>query len=697
MRPLLCPVKLVSLSLGCVAAFLSAPTCAQAEATASYQATNWDKEITLPPNAYRAGKPIELNGDFTVKTQPGTLIEAVSCQTRGGVQHWEMDGTVFRRCRIGVKRNGSGHATDCVFEDCNFNKDDNWYSFWWSTHWRFENCIFTKQFVRGDLPPLDYSVHATRCTFYGVKLPPVGYKENPANYMGKGDMVFEKCRFVDCDVPQTFLASTVDCVFEDCRFEAKGKPVWPKETTAIKVHAYYDGTGNEPASFLNGPLTVEFEQAPRGGEFGSTLPHSQGGGRVTLTNLHLTRQFAQLGTTPKKASEIVDVVNETSGPATPASTPNPVLAATPPRAPMVAAGEVRSVEELLRALPANIEVMTYGQPDAAGIEAANSFLARNYVGRAVSLRMTLASTQALGGQGDYQANGRWQGVLYHGATIPACAVGTFPAANATVLAKMSPSSQFLLGGIVSKAEFVARGSALSFTLYVAQAQMLDAVSAHAAPATVNDAASSEAQMVGVWTVLFRSNGFHAEQTFGADHSCSDAGHRFATWEIADKKLLIHSDSGSGLDAYDLPVRDGVLYGRNKENLPLVLARQDTPTPPAILAQVVARWDFDFLPDDRHEVWDFNADHTVMKGDKLVSHWRVLGHSLLLEYEGHSDWHDVFDLPGAEGVLIGVNGAHSALMLTRLGPVAVPSKPATARQTPGPTPNFFGDKAPVRVP
>ena len=52
-----------------------------------------------------------------------------------------------------------------VFEDFGFDKDDNWFSFWWSTRWRFDNCIFTKKFIRGDLPPLDYSAHASHCTF----------------------------------------------------------------------------------------------------------------------------------------------------------------------------------------------------------------------------------------------------------------------------------------------------------------------------------------------------------------------------------------------------------------------------------------------------------------------------------------------------------------------------------------------------
>ena len=116
--------------------------------------------MTLPPGAYRATKPIHLDGDFTVRTKPNTQIEGVQFHARSVVQHWELEGTVLQRVAITGKRLATGHAVNCVFEDFQFDKDDNWYSFWWSTRWRFDNCIFTKKFLRGDLPPLDYSAHA---------------------------------------------------------------------------------------------------------------------------------------------------------------------------------------------------------------------------------------------------------------------------------------------------------------------------------------------------------------------------------------------------------------------------------------------------------------------------------------------------------------------------------------------------------
>lgn len=669
---------------------------AQTGITASYQAVNWDKEIVLPPNAYRALKPVDLNGDFTVKTQPGALVEGVSFQARSGVQHYHAEGTLFRRCRFGVKRNGSGHFIDSALEDCNFNKDDNWYNFWWSTHWVFDNCVFTKQFVRGDLPPLDYSVHATRCTFYSVRLPPVGFKENPANYMQKGDMGFEKCRFVDCEVPQSFLASTVDCVFDSCRFEAKNRLVWPKETTAIKVHAYYASGGSEPPSFINGPLSVEFEQEPMNAhDSGSTLPHTQSGGRITLTKGRTSDQVVMLGIVPKKASEIVEVVaTATPGVSAPAATPNAAATGTL-AAPATAAGEIHNVEELFRALPANVEIVARGQPNAAGIEEANTFLAKNYAGRPASLRLTLAAPHALGNDGGYQADGAWQGVLYHGTTVPACAVAVFRAANAAALAKVPPKSEFALRGIVSKAEFTARGNAVSFVLSVGEAQVLDSLAALAAPAAgAGAAAGNDAQMVGTWTFMVIGSGFHGEMIFGTDHSMIYQGRRQGSWATKGNQFVISFDDKSHDDIYDLPAREGVLYGKNSDGTFLQMIRQGAPTSPILEAQVLGSWDFDNHDGEGyHRSYRFNADHTFMEGNELRGHWFLLGHVLMFRWEGHPEWTDNFELPGKDGVLTGVNGFHHPLTLTRKGP-AEPPKPVTGTK-PG---NFyFGSGTAPKVP
>lgn len=677
------------LALCALAICLGAPIRTEAD-TGSYQAATWDKEITLPTGDYRAAKPVELNGDFTVKTQANTLVDGVSFLARGGVQHWDVEGTQFRRVHLTVKRNGSGHGVDSVFEDFDFNKDDSWYNFWWSTRWQFENCIFTKKLLRADLPPVDYAVKASRCTFYGVKLPTVGLKDNPAGYLGKGDLGFEKCRFVDCDVPQTFLAATVDCVFEGCRFEPKAKLLWPKETGAIKVHAYYGGDGSEPASFINGPLTVTFEAAPRGGEFGSTLPHEFSAGRVTLKNQRASGQFTALGTLPGKASEIVDVPADGGGPAGPGSTPN--VFGVNPRAPAVAAvSVVHGLEEMLRALPARLDLRVGGQPSAPGVETANAILTKTFVGHPVSMRITPAGVVATNAPGAaYQATGRWQDVSYHDATIQACAVALFPAANAAALAKAPSKSEFPLGGIVSKAEIVVRRDAMSFIVTVAEARVQDPLVVLHPAAPPTPAVSEEAQMVGVWTILVQIDGNHWDQTFNADHSALADGKRIGSWEVKDNHFAVHMDGG-GTDSYELPGKDGILFGTNASGWRLRLVRPGSPTPPQVAAQLVGQWKFEDQGNSSAQaVFSLNADHTFTEAGKLKGHWNTLGNTVVFQWEEHADWHDMFEWPETGGVLTGTNGSRHVVTLTRAGGAPLP-KPAQGE----PASTYFGSKSGVR--
>lgn len=51
-------------------------------------------------------------------------------------------------------------------------------------------------------------------------------KEDRAGYLQKENMGLLKCRFVRCEVPETFLAATVDCIFENCQFSGK-RHDWP--------------------------------------------------------------------------------------------------------------------------------------------------------------------------------------------------------------------------------------------------------------------------------------------------------------------------------------------------------------------------------------------------------------------------------------------------------------------------------------
>ena len=280
------------------------PVVSHAQTTVAYQAADWDGEITLPPNLYRASRPIDLHGEFSVHTQPGTVLENISFQGRDKVQEWDFNGTRLQHVRIGGQLGFGAKATDCVFEDCECAKDSAWFVNYWSTHWTFDNCIVAKRFVPNTLWPVDFAVQATRCTYYGLKLPAVGLKDDPADYLQKEHLRFEKCRFIDCDVPVSFLAATVDCVFEHCRFGPKKQTKWPKEMSPVKVTAYYVGLDSELSSFTDGPVSVQFASVFKLADYGSTLQHTQSGGRITLASTPLNQHPILLGTILRKASEL---------------------------------------------------------------------------------------------------------------------------------------------------------------------------------------------------------------------------------------------------------------------------------------------------------------------------------------------------------------------------------------------------------
>ena len=438
---------------------LSFSTWARA-AEGPLQARTWDFDTTIPAGGYRAQKPIDLEGDWDPKVERGAVLDDIAFHGIGGVQHWKIAGAILRKVHISGKRGASLDAADSVLEDCEFSKNDNWYFNWWSTHWKFANCIFTKKFVRDDLPPLDFSAHATGCTFYNVKLPSVGMKENPAGYLQKGDMGFEKCRFVQCEVPETFLAGTVDCVFEGCQFPAK-RHAWPKETTALKVNAYYAAQGTAPKSFINGPLTVEFRPAPREIEAGSTLAHSYSGGRVTLTALPMPAQFAMLGTAQKKASEIPAVA------AVPAKSPGAAAPAPGPAAP----ADFRSLDEIVRALPAGIELTKEGQLNVAGVTAANEWFAKNVAGKTAAVRLTVEGMQATKDDGyAFTIAGQPQVLSVRGTTMPAHFLALFRAGPASALTGVTKNRDLPVHGVLQKAVIEGQGRALVLTVTLGEAQ-----------------------------------------------------------------------------------------------------------------------------------------------------------------------------------------------------------------------------------
>jgi hypothetical protein len=283
-----------------------------------YLARVWDSSIKIPPGGYRAGKPIELDGKIDITTAPWTLIDNVTFNGAKDKQHWTLDGTIFRRVNLNGQLGIKMDAKDSVFEDCEMAKTGAWFVKMWGSHWNFDNCIFTEKFLTTDLTVQNYAVHATHCTFYGVKLPTIKYgSEDPGAYLQKKNLGFVGCRLVSCNVPESFLAGTVDCVFEDCEFPSKRED-WPRGMSPVQVNAMYTGLTDAPVSYVSGPVSVNFTEAPSNAVAGSTLPHSQMAGEITLNNYSPPLEYVDFATSPKNSSEMAPAGGDSSsaGPST---------------------------------------------------------------------------------------------------------------------------------------------------------------------------------------------------------------------------------------------------------------------------------------------------------------------------------------------------------------------------------------------
>jgi hypothetical protein len=274
----------------------------QAATMSPIMAQTWDQDMHLPPGGYRTGKQINLTGNFKIDIDPGVFLDGVAFASSNAGQHFTAKGDFFRNVRIAGQLGVSLNAEDCVFENCQFSKGGGWFVDWWGSSWRFTNCVVTRQFLPAQINVNDYSVFAKDCSFYGVKMPSINAIAQ-CGYFQSDQLRFENCRFVGCTIPETSLAAAVNCTFEGCNFPAE-HVVWPKKAQPIHVTAYFSGF-SAPKSFVDGPLSVDFQPAPKTATAGCTLSFTENGGLVTLSTLRPPDQFTQIGILrTKKASDI---------------------------------------------------------------------------------------------------------------------------------------------------------------------------------------------------------------------------------------------------------------------------------------------------------------------------------------------------------------------------------------------------------
>ena len=284
----------------------------------------WSSDITIPEGAYRGdAKGVAVENDRTVSIGTGAVIEGAKLRGERS-PHWKIDGSLLRDVEICGDLGLQFDAKDSAFDGCALHKTGAWFVDAFSTQWRFENCVISREFIGKVFGVGDYGVRAVKCTFYNMTLPKIAYKGDPADYAQTDNLKFEHCRFVNCEVNYSFLLSTIDCVFEECRFPAKQDDI-SKLKKPINVTAYIASRANPPKPFEKGAVKIEFKSDPTA-EGGASIPVTHTSGRLTYTTLRPgpAQNLGSLDGTTAELAKNETAKSEPNSPGKAKNTPTPL-------------------------------------------------------------------------------------------------------------------------------------------------------------------------------------------------------------------------------------------------------------------------------------------------------------------------------------------------------------------------------------
>ena len=195
--------------------------------------------------------------------------------------------------------------------------------------------------------------------------------------------------------------------------------------------------------------------------------------------------------------------------------------------------------------------------------------------------------------------------------------------------------------------------------------------------------AAAAPCVGEWEFFNPKDGKRVKAGLAADGTFTENGQPAGFWQVSGDRLFLSYDSHhEWMDTYDLPARDGVLYGQNRQGDHLTLAKGGK-TPgeaPArsSSADLTGGWNFFNRNDGKHATQTFATDGKCFENGKSLGDWNTVGDRLVLTYQQH-DWKDTYYLSPERGVLLGSNPSGHRLVLSRPGatlPVAS-ERPALA--------------------
>jgi predicted Ser/Thr protein kinase len=352
------------------------PTTSTAAASAeAWRSTNWSGEVVLPTGNFRgSNSPVRLEANSQVVIAPGTRIEKARFDGEKDCR-WNVDRALFWKVDVSGNLGLHFDARDSVFDDCHFSKSGRSVENQWCTRWNFENCVFAKQFMPSIFTVGRYSVRAIGCTFYDITVPSVQYiwersKVHPdlSKVAQSKEFRFERCRFINCEIRESVLTATIDCVFEDCTFGLSGTAAWTNASSPIVVNAYIvPGKREQPQSFTHGQLRVNFLPAGPTQQAGSTLTVTRTGGVLKYAAVSEAGPVLQIGQTVPATTAAPTVAATEPPKTTPA--PMPVVAPAGPSAREVLSREAVNASKwalagLDETVPGNIrEGLTYLRED----------------------------------------------------------------------------------------------------------------------------------------------------------------------------------------------------------------------------------------------------------------------------------------------------------------------------------------------
>ncbi len=292
--------RLAPVSLICAGMLLRA--AAQDADSMAWQNVYWTGNLVLNKAAYQGnGKKIEVAKGCKIRISPGCLLEKTHTVGAGDVA-WDVHGSFFRESRVESVLGDRFTAADTFFENVSMNKTGGWFVDLWSSRWTFDNCLFAGKCMGSKINVTDYSVRATRCTVLDASLPAIVYKRDPSKQAQSAELKFVNCRFVRCVVPESFLAATVDCVFEDCTFANKRED-WAKASKPITVSASIAGKAEPPRSYENGMLKVTFKPAESSPVGASSLSYIYANHHLTIAQYRDPGPFLALGSIDNKPAK----------------------------------------------------------------------------------------------------------------------------------------------------------------------------------------------------------------------------------------------------------------------------------------------------------------------------------------------------------------------------------------------------------